>query len=208
MFVAVCAAAVTLPALVEVNIGTPEAPLIVPVAFYAVTSIAVMGLYLAFAIPIWLRWKHGDRFEVGAWNNGSKYKWMNLVAVAEIVIVIFYLSMPFVPAGNPFSDDFAWKFVNYAPLRDPGVAAAPGGLVEGLGEEVVHRARRTPSTRRWSRRSTTDPDRSRHAKNPRSSTWGSSSVCARGVGSARAAVGDRANLRIIWRPWVLSRASS
>ena len=59
-----------------------------------------MGLYLAFAIPIWLRWKHGDRFEVGAWNNGAKYKWMNLVAVAEIVIVIFYLSMPFVPGGN------------------------------------------------------------------------------------------------------------
>ena len=76
-----------------------------------------MGLYLAFAIPIWLRWKHGDQFEVGTWNNGSKYKWMNLVAVAEIVIVIFYLSMPFVPAGNPFSEsDFAWKFVNYAPL--------------------------------------------------------------------------------------------
>ena len=117
IFVAVCAAVVTLPALVEVNIGTPDAPLVVPVAFYAVTSIAVMGLYLAFAIPIWLRWKHGDRFEVGAWNNGSKYKWMNLVAVAEIVIVILYLSMPFVPAGNPFSEtDFAWKFVNYAPL--------------------------------------------------------------------------------------------
>ena len=76
-----------------------------------------MGLYLAFAIPIWLRWKHGDRFELGAWNNGAKYKWMNPLAVAEIVIVIFFLSLPFVPGGNPFSDsDFQWKFVNYAPL--------------------------------------------------------------------------------------------
>ena len=36
-----------------------------PLAFYAVTSIAVIGLYLAFAIPIWLRWRHGDKFEVG-----------------------------------------------------------------------------------------------------------------------------------------------
>ncbi len=116
MFVAVCAAVVTLPALIEVNIGTDEAPLIIPLAFYAVTSIAVIGLYLAFAIPIWLRYRHGDRFDVGAWNNGAKYKWMNPIAVAEIVIVSAYLMLPFVPAGVPFSDDFSWKFVNYAPI--------------------------------------------------------------------------------------------
>ena len=24
--------------------------------------------------------------------------------------------LPFVPAGVPFSDDFSWKFVNYAPI--------------------------------------------------------------------------------------------
>ncbi len=117
-FVAVFAAIVTLPALLEVNIGTPESPLVIPVAFYAVTSIAVIGLYLAFAIPIWLRWRHGSRFEVGTWNNGAKYKWMNLVAVAEILIVTVYLMLPSLPGGNPFSDaaDFEWKFVNYAPI--------------------------------------------------------------------------------------------
>ena len=82
------------------NIGTEADPLIIPVAFYAVTSIAVIGLYLAFAIPIWLRWRHGDRFEVGSWNNGEKYKWMNLIAVAEILIVSLYLMMPFVPGGR------------------------------------------------------------------------------------------------------------
>ncbi len=118
--VAVIAAIVTLPALIEVNIGTEEAPLIIPVAFYAVTSIAVIGLYLAFAIPIWLRWRMGDEFELGAWNNGSKYKWMNLIAVAEIVIVSLYLMMPFVPGAVPFSDDFEWKFVNYAPVVTVG----------------------------------------------------------------------------------------
>ena len=58
------------------------------------TSIAVIGLYLAFAIPIYLRWKHGDKFEAGSWNNGSKYKWMNPIAVAEILIVSLYLMMP------------------------------------------------------------------------------------------------------------------
>jgi amino acid transporter len=116
VLVAVVSAIVTLPALIEVNVGTAESPLIVPVAFYAVTSIAVIGLYLAFAIPIWLRWKHGDKFDVGEWNNGSKYKWMNLVAVIEIVVVSLYLMMPFVPGAVPFSDDFEWKFVNYAPI--------------------------------------------------------------------------------------------
>jgi amino acid transporter len=116
MLVAVCCAIVTAPALIEVNLGTADKPLIIPVAFYAVTSIAVIGLYLAFAIPIWLRWRHGDKFEAGAWNNGAKYKWMNLVAVAEILIVSFYLMLPFVPAANPFNDAFEWKYVNYAPV--------------------------------------------------------------------------------------------
>jgi amino acid transporter len=120
MGVAVAAAIVTLPALIEVNLGTPEEPLIIPVAFYAVTSIAVIGLYASFAIPIWLRWRMGDAFEPGEWNNGSKYKWMNLIAVAEIVIVSLYLMMPFVPGAVPFSDEFEWKFVNYAPIVTVG----------------------------------------------------------------------------------------
>jgi amino acid transporter len=110
--VGVCAAILTLPALIEVDVaGTP-----VPLAFYAVTSIAVIGLYLAFAIPIWLRWRMGDAFEAGAWTNGAKYKWMNLIAVIEIVVVSLYLMMPTTPAANPFRDEFEWKFVNYAPI--------------------------------------------------------------------------------------------
>jgi amino acid transporter len=112
LFVAVASAILTLPALIKVDVnGVP-----VPLAFYAVTSIAVIGLYLAFAIPIYLRWRHGDKFEVGSWNNGSKYKWMNPIAVAEILIVSFYLMLPSTPAANPFRDEFEWKFVNYAPI--------------------------------------------------------------------------------------------
>src|SRR5215217_3621246 len=116
LLVAVVAAIVTLPALIEVNTGSENEPLIVPIAFYAVTSIAVIGLYLAFAIPIWLRWRHGENFDVGSWNNGDKYKWMNPIAVAEILIVSIYLMLPFVPGAVPFSDEFEWKFVNYAPI--------------------------------------------------------------------------------------------
>jgi amino acid transporter len=117
--VAVAAAVITLPALIEINIAAPGDPAFYyPVAFFAVTSVAVSGLYLSFAIPIFLRWKHGDRFEVGSWNNGAKYKWMNIVAVVEIILVVGFLSLPTVPAGNPFdgSTDFSWKFVNYSPI--------------------------------------------------------------------------------------------
>jgi amino acid transporter len=116
MLVGVCAAILTLPALIKVDVnGVP-----IPLAFYAVTSIAVIGLYVAFAIPIWLRWRHGDKFEVGSWNNGSKYKWMNPIAVAEIVIVSLYLMMPSTPGAVPFGKDFEWKFLNYAPVVTVG----------------------------------------------------------------------------------------
>ena len=64
---AVVAVILTLPALVTVDInGAP-----VPVAFNAVVSIGVVGLYVAFAIPIWLRWKQGSSFRPGGWNLGS-----------------------------------------------------------------------------------------------------------------------------------------
>ncbi len=116
MVVAIVSVLVSLPALAEVNVGTADAPIIVPVAFYAVTSIAVIGLYLSFAIPIFLRWTHGDRFEVGPWNNGAKYKWMNLLAVAEIVIVSLYLMGPTLKVGMPGQDGFEWKYFNYAPV--------------------------------------------------------------------------------------------
>ena len=120
MLVGVVSALITLPALVEVNLGTADEPLIIPVAFYAVVSVAVIGLYLAFAIPIWLRWKAGDSFVPGRWTNGQKYKWMNLVAVAEIAIISVYFVLPFTPAAVPFTDDFSWKFVNYAPILTGG----------------------------------------------------------------------------------------
>lgn len=114
------AALITIPALVEVNIGTEEAPIIVPTAFYAVVSVAVIGLYLAFLIPIFLRWRAGDAFRQGAWNLGSKWRWMAPVACLEIVVVSIYFVLPFTPAGTPGNADFAWKYVNYAPILTGG----------------------------------------------------------------------------------------
>ncbi len=58
---AVIAIILTSPALVKVDIG--GAP--VPVAFFAVVSIGVVGLYVAFAIPIYYRWKAGRQLRAG-----------------------------------------------------------------------------------------------------------------------------------------------
>ena len=117
---AVIAVIITLPALVEVNIGTEDAPIIVPTAFYAVVSVAVIGLYLAFAIPIYLRWRAGDKFKQGPWNLGNKWKWMAPVAVLEIVVISVYFILPTTPMGWPGNPDFSCKFVNYAPILTVG----------------------------------------------------------------------------------------
>ena len=113
IFAAILGALITLPALKSVN-G-------IPTAFYAVTSVSVIGLYFSFAIPIYLRWRAGDAFQVGSWNNGSKYKWMNLVAVIEIVVVGIMLMLPTSPYGAPWREEFDWAAVNYAPIMVVGV---------------------------------------------------------------------------------------
>jgi amino acid transporter len=112
VFVAVVGAIITLPALK--GIGG------IPLAFYAITSVAVIGLYLAFAIPIFLRWRMGDAFETGSWTLGAKYKWMNIVAVAEIGIISIYFILPFTPSGWFGNSDFSWQSVNYAPVLTVG----------------------------------------------------------------------------------------
>jgi amino acid transporter len=95
----------------------------VPVAFYAVVSVAVIGLYLAFLIPIYLRLRMGDRFVPGPWTLGRKYKVLGWIAVIEIAIISIYFIMPFSPAAVPFSKDFTWAALNYAPIAIGGVLA-------------------------------------------------------------------------------------
>jgi len=109
---AVIAVLLTLPALVKVDIG--GAP--VPVAFFAVVSIGVIGLYVAFAIPIYYRLKAGAEFKPGGWTLGRKYRWMCTVAIIEIVVTSIIALLPTSAGGMPFHSGFAWKYVNYTPL--------------------------------------------------------------------------------------------
>ena len=126
--VTVCGLILTLPALWKVNIGTAADPVYSVTAFFAVVSIGVLGLYLAFAIPIYYRWKLGDQFKQGSWNLGTKWKWMAPLAVGEILITSVYFILPLYPGGAPgfmrsflgapdtAEVPFSWKSVNYAPL--------------------------------------------------------------------------------------------
>ena len=43
----------------------------IPFAFFALTGICTVGLYLAYIIPVYLRLRAGDAFEAGPWNLGS-----------------------------------------------------------------------------------------------------------------------------------------
>jgi amino acid transporter len=115
ILVAVISVILTAPALVKVDIG--GAP--VPVAFYAVVSIGVIGLYWCFAIPIWHRLRLGDDFQPGEWNLGKKYKVLSIVALADVVLVTFMAFMPTSNLGVPWTNGFAWKYVNYTILVVP-----------------------------------------------------------------------------------------
>src|SRR5271156_4677749 len=81
LFVCVAALIVTIPAYFPNSAGSP-------VAFLAVTSISVIGLYIAYTIPVFLRWRMGDAFQTGPWTLGAKYKWVNAVAFTWVAICV------------------------------------------------------------------------------------------------------------------------
>jgi amino acid transporter len=108
LFMAFWAGVVTVPAL--------EGEGTFPYAFFAVTSITVIGLYIAYVIPVYLRWRQGDAFQPGPWTLGRKYRWVNPGAVLLVIVMVIIFCLPFTPAGVPWRDEFDWKFVNYAPI--------------------------------------------------------------------------------------------
>jgi amino acid transporter len=110
LFVCVFALVITIPAYFPNSAGTP-------VAFFAVTSLTVIGLYIAYTIPIYLRWRMGDAFQPGTWTLGRKYKWINLVAVIWVGLCVIIFCLPVADPGAVFfKKGFSWSDVNYAPI--------------------------------------------------------------------------------------------
>ncbi len=69
-------------------------------AFFALTGICVIGLYISYAIPIYLRLKNPD-FQVGPWNLKGHHKlvgWTSLVWIGFIsILFVAPLFWPFWP---------------------------------------------------------------------------------------------------------------
>lgn len=97
------------------------------VGYLVGTSIAVIGLYIAFALPIILRIRAGASFEHGAWSLGRHYRWIAPIAVAWIALVCVLFLMPVSPNGIPGAAGFDWNVVNYAPLTVGGALVLFGG---------------------------------------------------------------------------------
>jgi amino acid transporter len=97
------------------------------VAYAAVTSIATIGLYLAYAIPIYLRLRLGDAWEPGEWNLGRHYKWIGVVACVWVAFIALLFMAPLSPAGVPWNSSFTWLSFNYAPVAVLGTLILVGG---------------------------------------------------------------------------------
>jgi amino acid permease (GABA permease) len=76
-------------------------------AYAAVTSIAVIGLYIAYVLPTFLRLRQGDRFQRGPWHLGRWSKPIGITAVTWVVIITILFMLPQV---NPVT----WTTFNYA----------------------------------------------------------------------------------------------
>ncbi|NEA73243.1 amino acid permease [Streptomyces sp. SID13588] len=99
--------AVWLAAFGAMLLGLPY--LINPTAYAAVTSIAVIGLYIAYVIPTFLRLRKGDAFERGPWHLGRWSRPIGIFALGWVALITVLFMLPQV---SPVTA----KSFNYAPV--------------------------------------------------------------------------------------------
>ncbi len=90
-------------------------------AYFAVTAIAVIGLYIAYILPVILRLRLGDRFKRGPWHLG---RWSKPVGVIATVWVAFITVLFMLPQAFP--PNLQTNF-NYAPVAVLFVLLFAGG---------------------------------------------------------------------------------
>jgi amino acid transporter len=99
---------ITIPALWSNKVGYAF-------AFFALTGICTVGLYIAYIIPVYLRLRQGKNFQPGPWNLGRHYRWINIGAMLFVVVVVLALELPFTNAGVPWNSNFDATALNYTP---------------------------------------------------------------------------------------------
>ncbi|MFD4197655.1 MULTISPECIES: amino acid permease [Amycolatopsis] len=63
-------------------------------AYAAVTSIATVGLYVAYVIPVFLRVRKGTEFERGPWHLGRWGRPVGVVATAWVAVIFVLFMLP------------------------------------------------------------------------------------------------------------------
>jgi len=92
------------------------------------TAIAVIGLYIAFILPVYLRLRQGDKWDPPrAWSLGKHYKWIDTIAILWVVLITILFAFPLYKAGLPWEDDFTWDLTNYTVLWFAGIGIVFGG---------------------------------------------------------------------------------
>ncbi|MDQ1484522.1 MAG: hypothetical protein QOJ62_215 [Actinomycetota bacterium] len=113
------------------------------VAFFAIVSVAVVGLYISYVIPVLLRRLRGTNFNPGPWQLGKWSPLIGWLAIVWVVIICFPLLLPqFAPAGVN-----SWNFAPVAVVAVIGFAGIywlvsarkwfKGPKVQGSAEELA-----------------------------------------------------------------------
>ncbi len=92
-----------------------------PVAYGAVTSIAVIGLYIAYGLPILLRLLSGEKFQRGPWHLRQWSYIVGWIAVVWIAFIAILFVLPQFAPGNTVAT------FNFAPVAVAVVLIYAGG---------------------------------------------------------------------------------
>ncbi len=75
-------------------------------AYAAVTSIATIGLYIAYVSPTYLRLRQGESFRRGPWHLG---RWSYPIGIIAVIWVVFITILFMLPTASPIG----WSNFNY-----------------------------------------------------------------------------------------------
>jgi amino acid transporter len=79
------------------------------VAYFAITSIAVIGLYVAYIAPVFLRLRAGAKFQDGPWTLG---RWSRPIGIVATIWVVFIFVLFMLPQAFPITI----QTFNYTPV--------------------------------------------------------------------------------------------